>query len=146
MRAIAVVMTLALAGCGGEAAEPAAELVPAPAAVEVPPASPALTDADRNKINSYAAGTIISCGTAVAIQGIRQMGGSADGSPPVPASIMDVRSMHAALVDFPTAQEALKDLRSAETECIRLASSGMDQRVRAASVTLRTELEMIPGP
>lgn len=143
MRAIAVIMLLMLVGCSGEAVESAPEPAPAPVADEAPPA---LADADRNKINSYAAGTIVSCGTAVAMQGIRQMGGTADGSPPVPTSIMDVRSMHAALVDFPTAQQALKDLRSAETECIRLASSGMDQRVRAASVTLRTELEMIPGP
>lgn len=148
MRSLAAIFILALAACGGEpaAADPAESIQEEVPVEEAPPAPPTLDDAARNSISAYASGTIISCGTVVAKYKIRQLGGSADGEDPEPEPADRLQSMHAELEGFPTAQQALKELRSAETECLRTAAPGMDQRVRSASIALRTELEMIPGP
>jgi len=139
MKGMSVVVVLAmLAGCAESVSPPATS----DGAVDAPVQEaliPVVTADQKRTINSYAAGSVIRCGTVVAMAALGK-----DGDRPTAEEADNVRKMHESLAGFSDAQRHLKELRSAESECIRTGSPAFQAKVRESGAALKTDVEMIP--
>jgi len=139
MRLIAAVTTVVLLlGCAAET-EPVVEAVE-----QKVEAAQAPDNKDTLFAKGYASKAVITCSSEQVAQQLRAMGKEAAPAFAEVHTEDDFRRAYSALSESPSAQEALKALRTAESACLRDATPTSEQSVRSAAAIYRTEMELIP--